>query len=204
MARRLDTGLQRSRLLGVKEAHAADPLMATREQFAMAFYRLSQVKKAAEEVGISEAVARAWFKEPWFKRSIEHLRMSFDAQMDGRITRILDKALGEIEDRLDKGDEKIVKYKDHHETVRVAVGAQTLAVMTGVLYDKREKLRKLGAPMDETDDHLDRIAEKLRRGYQPAPADIEDVTPKEPAADTPGAEPADDAEPSDDDFADLE
>jgi chromosome segregation and condensation protein ScpB len=84
--------------------------------------------------------------------------------MDGRITKILAKSLDALEDRIEKGDTKVLSTKDGIFREQVPVSARDLAVVTGVLFDKRAAIRKTP---ESDDDHaesaLERIANKLRQ-----------------------------------------
>jgi hypothetical protein len=141
-----------------------EPDEARREAFVGVYFETGNAVKSAQIVGIHKNTAHEWSKAPWFEKAIKELKRSLDKQMDGRITKILAKSLDALEDRIEKGDMKLLSTKDGIFREQVPVSARDLAVVTGVLFDKRAAIRKTP---ESDDDHaesaLERIANKLRQ-----------------------------------------
>jgi hypothetical protein len=155
-----------------------------RDAFVIAFSQLGNVPKAAAMAGVTQASAYKWCKSEWFKKQMRDLVRQQNKGLDTRITGILDTCLSNLVERLDKGDERVFASKDGPVRMHVPVPAKDLAVITGVLFDKRNQLRKEQDPEDSSaESALDRIADRLRQ-YEltdklRGKSEVIDVEPKE-------------------------
>lgn len=140
-----------------------DPDEVRREAFTLAYFESGNAKEAAAIAGIHYNTAMEWKRSKWFPVAIKALQVSLDKKLDGRITKILAKTLDCIEDRILNGDERAFANKDGVVMKHVPVSARDLAVVTGVLFDKRTQLRKEPEPDDSASSALDRIADRLRQ-----------------------------------------
>lgn len=134
-----------------------------REAFTLAYFESGNAKEAAAIAGIHYNTAMEWKRSKWFPVAIRALQTSLDKKLDGRITKILAKTLDCIEDRIENGDERAFANKDGVTMKHVPVSARDLAVVTGVLFDKRTQLRKEPEQDDSASSALDRIADRLRQ-----------------------------------------
>lgn len=139
-----------------------DPDLERRQAFVVEYFQHGNVAKAAVVSGVHYNTGMKWKGQAWFPKAIKDLKKVRDNQLDGRITGILEKALNQLEDRIDKGDTKAFSGKDGVVTQMVPVSARDLAVVTGVLFDKRAAIRKEPEADDTASSALDRIADKLR------------------------------------------
>jgi len=140
-----------------------EPDERRREAFVAAYFETASIVKSAAIAGVHMNTAHKWRHDTWFEKATKELKRALDKQMDGRITKILSKALDTLEDRIDKGDTKVLSTKDGIFREQVPVSARDLAVVTGVLFDKRNQLRREPENDDGNESALDRIAEKLRQ-----------------------------------------
>jgi hypothetical protein len=140
-----------------------EPDLAKREAFVASYFETGNALKSATLVGIHQNTAYAWKNADWFEKAIKELKRSLDRQMDGKITRLLSKTLDGLEQRLEKGDTKIFSTKEGIVTEQVPVTARDLAIVTGVLFDKRAAIRRAPDNDDNSSSALERIAEKLRQ-----------------------------------------
>ena len=109
--------------------------------------------------GVPSQTIRIWKMQPWWKDLVKEIQTSEDQELDGKLSRVIDKSIDVINDRLEKGDFILdsrsgsikrvpVKFKDTH---RVASD----------LLDKRNVLRGKPTSITErvsTDDVLKRLA----------------------------------------------
>jgi hypothetical protein len=151
---------------------------AKKQAFAIAYFEHGNVAKAAAIAGVHYNTGNRWKGMKWFEQATKDLKKAKDRLLDGKITKILDKALERLEDRIENGDTKAFANKDGVIMKQVPVSARDLAVVTGVLFDKRAAIRKEPDSDDSASSALDRIAEKLReyaRAENPA-APVKDIT----------------------------
>lgn len=155
------TKLPGNAVIGVEPSFEPDE--RRREAFVAAYFETGNADKSSAMAGVHKNTGKKWKNEPWFDKAVKDLKRALDKQMDGRITKILSKALDTLEERIDKGDTKVLSTKDGIFREQVPVSARDLAVVTGVLFDKRNQLRREPENDDGNESALDRIAEKLRQ-----------------------------------------
>lgn len=62
------------------------------------------MRLVADLEGVSHSVIRHWKTQPWWKELSDEIKASQKLAIDSKLTRIVNKALDTMEDRLDKGD----------------------------------------------------------------------------------------------------
>jgi hypothetical protein len=103
--------------------------------------------KAGEMTGIPNATIRYWKSQaPWWPETIAKLRKQKQDELDGRFTGVIHKAIGEVEDRLDNGDQVVDK---NGNLVRRKMSGKETATTLAILFDKRQMLR--GDPTSRTE-----------------------------------------------------
>lgn len=113
--------------------------------------------------GVPSQTIRLWKMQPWWKDLVREIQTSEDQELDGKLSRVIDKSIDVINDRLEKGDFILdsrsgtirrvpVKFKDTH---RVASD----------LLDKRNVLRGKPTSITErvsTEDVLRKLAAQFQ------------------------------------------
>lgn len=140
-----------------------EPDYKRREAFIAAYFETGSLTKATQIAGVHMNTGQVWRRQKWFEQAISELKKSLDRQMDGRITKLLARTLDFLEDRIENGDTKAFSNKFGVEKVQVPVSARDLAIVTGVLFDKRAALRKDPEDDDNAESALERIADRLRQ-----------------------------------------
>ena len=138
--------------------------------------------KVSKLINLPAITIRQWYKEPWWHMAVRETRKAKNEEFDAKLTGLLDEAIGEIGDRLAKGETIVTK---EGELRRVPVSTRNLATLLGILYDKRALSR--GDPTSkvvkvDVNEHLEKVAGRLERlvGKIPEPTvvdgEFEDVT----------------------------
>ena len=97
----------------------------------------SEVEKVT---GIPAGTVRQWKTQEWWPQVVDRVRQEKDDELDVKFTKIVDKTIDQIQDRLEKGD---YYYNVKSGTVeRKPIGGKELSVMTSIFVDKRELLRR--------------------------------------------------------------
>lgn len=65
---------------------------------------LGNMRLVSELTGVSYTLIRIWKGQPWWKEMEAEIKASRKAQVDNKLSRLVDKALETMEDRLDNGD----------------------------------------------------------------------------------------------------
>lgn len=121
-------------------------------------------KRVAEMTKVPEGTIRAWKQTEWWNDIQSRIRLENNEELDTKLTKLVDKAVEQINDRLDNGD-YIYNIKQD-KLVRKPVGAKDLASITATTLDKRQLLR--GEPTSRVqkvseNEKLVRLAEEFKK-----------------------------------------
>jgi hypothetical protein len=95
----------------------------------------------SELTNVPEATIRKWRKEDWWDNVVAEAKRSQRAELNSRLSRIVDKALATLEDRLDKGD--FVLNQKTGQIVRRQVPFREVSKVATEILDKQIKIDKL-------------------------------------------------------------
>lgn len=90
-------------------------------------------------LGIKPEVIRQWKLQPWWPQVIERIRSEKDDELDVKFTKLIDKTVEVINDRLENGDYLYDVKKG--ELVRKPMNGKDTAVVTSIMVDKRNLIR---------------------------------------------------------------
>lgn len=135
---------------------------------------LGSIPLTAAATSIPKDTLARWRYTDWWKELVLQIRSEETLALDGRLSKIVDKALSVVEDRLDKGNHQYDPKTG--ELIRVPVNLRDSMKATADLMDRREILRK--QPQQQqiektVDDRLAKLAEEFARF-----AKAKDITPK--------------------------
>lgn len=122
------------------------------------------VSQVAQLSGVQEAVIRRWRTEPWFLSIVQQVVYEKNELLDSKITDILEKCTDLIWKRLTEGDIR-VNWKTGEEFV-VPLDARGLALVYGIMFDKRQLLRGEATSRHETvtaDSRLQTLKEEFEK-----------------------------------------
>lgn len=97
------------------------------------------LKEVERMTGISYNTLKDWKETEWWATVILKIREEADDVLDAKATKIVDKALEKIMDRIENGD--MVWNAKAGKAVPVPVKARDLATVTNTILDKRQLLR---------------------------------------------------------------
>lgn len=120
-------------------------------------------RRVAEIHGIPEGTVRAWKTTEWWNEVTARIRQEEDEELDTKLTKLLNKAVEGVNDRLEEGDWLYDAKKG--ELLRKPINAKDLAIITAITVDKRELLR--GKPTSRVEkvgenDRLERLQQQFR------------------------------------------
>jgi hypothetical protein len=135
---------------------------------------LGSIPLTAAATDIPKDTLVRWRYTDWWKELVLQIRSEETLALDGRLSKIVTKALSVVEDRLDNGNFQYDPKTGGN--VRVPVNLRDSMKATADLMDRREMLRK--QPQQEqiektVDDRLAKLADEFARF-----AKAKDVTPK--------------------------
>jgi transposase-like protein len=97
---------------------------------------------------IPHQLLRAWKRTPWWKELEAEIRASQNLELDNKLTKIVDRSLEAVADRLERGD--FVYNAKTGQMVRKPVGMKDAAKVSVDLLAKRELLRGNATERKET------------------------------------------------------
>lgn len=118
---------------------------------------------SARRLRVRYVVALRASKEPWFGEELFSLEQQLKIGQKARLDKLLGKAIDQLEERLEHGDE--VSTKDG--IVTIAVKARDLAAIAAILTERRDKLDDatkpaVGAPKGRMESLADDLRAKAR------------------------------------------
>ena len=129
--------------------------------FFVAYVCGNSYKKAAEMSGVIASTAKTWQHQVWKPELKEASRGVAGQRVDRKLSKIIDLALGNLEDRLVTGD----PYKNGKEIDYKPVLAKDSALIAAIAYDKRALSR--GEPTAiEAEMPLEERLEGLRKTFK--------------------------------------
>ena len=128
-----------------------------------AFAVCGNSRRVAETTGISEATIRSWKQTEWWYEANERILKEEDEELDTKLTSLLNKAVENINDRLENGD--FIYDVKRAALVRRPMSGRDTAVVTAITLDKRQLLR--GQPTSRVekvsqDERLLRLAKQFK------------------------------------------
>lgn len=124
-------------------------------------------RRTAELTRIPEATIRAWKQTEWWNEITQRIHMEQDEALTTELTKVVEKAVEQINDRLVHGDYLYDAKKG--ELVRKPVGARDVSVILATSLDKRELLRGNPTSRSEkvsTDERLKSLAQQFKKFTQ--------------------------------------
>lgn len=110
------------------------------------------------------STAKFWKTQPWFKEMVDNIQAEDTTQLDAKLSKIVNKTLEVISDRLEGGDYILDSKTGTVKRVPVKMrDAKTVAVD---LFDKRQLIRKQPTKITEqqtVDKRLENLAERFEK-----------------------------------------
>ena len=138
------------------------------------YLMLGNMAETAIVTGIPHQTLKVWKTTDWFKEYSLQLQTEDIQKMDGKLKRIVDKALKAIEDRLDLGDAQFDQKTGL--ITRVPVKAHVALKITSELMTKQDKLHSnpIKEEVERTiDDRLAKLSEEFARFASMKTIDVE-------------------------------
>ncbi len=114
--------------------------------------------------GIPSGTIRQWKTQDWWPQIIERIRLEADDELDVKFTKVVDKAIDLVVDRIDKGD--FIYDPNRGQMVRKPISARDGTTVVNAFLDKRQLLRqKKDARMEESTitDRLKKLADEFEK-----------------------------------------
>jgi hypothetical protein len=160
------------------------------QQCLYAYFRTGSMAAVSREFGLTLYDLKKLSATSWWAEELTALRREEAAQLNVKFSKVLGSAMGQIEERLEKGNVVIVQGRARY----VPLTAAELTRLVDVVFDKRQLLRGEATVIAGDNKKLASLAEKLKvLGHAPTVTfDMESHRPEgggpgDGVADTPNA-----------------
>jgi hypothetical protein len=130
--------------------------------FMLLYVAGTPIREAARAVGLPEDRPRQWRRMDWWARIESAARQVASQAADRKLSKVLDKAIANISERIDKGDPYTAQGHVHFQPV----SARDLAIILGVVYDNRALIRgeatQLTGEVKSEEDRLKELSEAFK------------------------------------------
>jgi hypothetical protein len=123
---------------------------------------IGSIKGTAKEMGCAVETVRNWMNKDWWPILLEELKYIKNIELDGHYTGIMEKSLREVVERLENGDEVVV----NGEIRRKKVSARDAALISAIMFDKRQLLRGDPTSIRQQNFNVDERMEKLMSTFE--------------------------------------
>jgi hypothetical protein len=118
--------------------------------------------KVEKLTGVNAATIRWWKTQAvWWPAAVDHCRRNKNDELDAVMTRVMHKAMSNVEDIIENGEDVVTKTG---QIVKKMPGLQHQVMAAAILQDKREGLR--AAPGVKDKKNSDEVLEKLLKGFE--------------------------------------
>ena len=128
--------------------------------------------------GVPAMTIRSWRQQDWFKDLVDELQREDDYSADAKLTKIVNKALDTVVDRLENGD--FMFDPKAGEFVRKPLLARDVTRIADTMFDKRNLLRgkptSISGKQEQISDRLVKLAAEFSRFVNAKTVDGEVVT----------------------------
>lgn len=90
--------------------------------------------------GIPSATVRKWKTQDWWPQIIDRIRLEADDELDVKFTKVVDKALNLVHDRMERGD--FIYDHSRGQLIRKPVSMRDAGSVATTFLDKRQLLRQ--------------------------------------------------------------
>ena len=135
---------------------------------------LGNQTKVAELHNIPLTTVHEWIKSEWGVALFEEIRIEKAPELDAHMTKLIDSAFSEAQDRVDNGDFRLVKTKkaiknedgslevsEDYELRRIPMAGKDLIVGGAVVYDKQRLHRNQPTSITKNAHDLDAMVKKF-------------------------------------------
>ncbi len=130
-----------------------------RQRVALEFLITGNMKRVAENTGIPRTTILGWKKTEWWDEPVVNLRHEKGEELDANLTKLIDSAFDQAQDRVDNGDYRVNKNGD---LIRVPMGGRDLIIAGATVYDKQRLHRSQPTSIQGNSKSIEQLAEFFR------------------------------------------
>jgi hypothetical protein len=125
------------------------------------YFVYGNLEKASRYANVPYDIVRDWHtRSAWWATEFDKIRTAKQEELDSTFTTILHDCMADLKKRLKEGDMVLDK---NNELRAIPVKAKDLAVIGGVLFDKRQLLRGNATKISQSTSSLSDLEEKFKQ-----------------------------------------
>jgi hypothetical protein len=123
----------------------------------------TSMSAACELTGLKYKTVERWLTKPWFLECVNIARARIDNELDNKFTGIVEKGASNLAEQLEHGES--VLQRDG-SLIRKPVSAKDTAIITSIIFDKRNLLRGKPTSVTHTQSTTEKLSELQERFQQ--------------------------------------
>ncbi len=124
------------------------------------FMVLGNIAKTAELHNMPEQTVRDWTKSEWGVELIGEIRDQKGEELDANLTKLIDSAYEQAQDRIENGDYRVTK---DGKLFRVPMGGYQLVISGSTIYDKRQLHRNQPTSIQGDSETISKLVKKFEQ-----------------------------------------
>jgi hypothetical protein len=121
------------------------------------------LREVSRQTSVPYDTLLSWKKQGWYHAMMSDIRSATRSEMSSKMSRIVDKALASVEDRLEKGD--YVLNNKTGKITRKPVVLRDVARVASDLLGKQIKLEEINSKEARTDENITDTLEALKQEF---------------------------------------
>ena len=105
-----------------------------RRRAAVEYLIIGNMQKVSDSTGIPRKTLSDWKQSEWWEGLVADLRREKGEELDANLTKLIDSAFDQAQDRVDNGDYRVNK---EGKLFRVPMGGRDLVIAGATVYDKQ-------------------------------------------------------------------
>ena len=105
-----------------------------RRKVVVEYFVTGNMKEVSRRVNIPRTTLNSWKESDWWDEETVKVRHEKGDEFDANLSKLIDSAFGQTQDRVDNGDYRVNK---DGELIRVPMSGRDLVITGGTVYDKQ-------------------------------------------------------------------
>ncbi len=128
---------------------------ATKIQVVTAYLTLGKAPLVEALTGVPRQTIRLWKTQPWWGEMVREVQTEENQEVDARLSKIINKTLDVVDDRLEKGD--WILDSRLGQAIRVPVKLRDASATARDLFQQRDKIRNAPVAREREEAQADRL-----------------------------------------------
>ena len=124
------------------------------------YFVTGNITKTADMNNMPRRTVGTWIKSEWGVELLAEVRHEKGEEYDANLTKLIDSAFAEAQDRIDNGDYRVTK---DGKLIRVPMGGYQLVISGSTIYDKRQLHRNQPTSIQGDSETISKLVKKFEQ-----------------------------------------